>query len=195
MKNGRYFSILLLFLLSCSGATLRYQHRPYVKITAAEAIAINFKGAYLNPDSGQVSLSILGTRPDFKTFFGMDFDTFFTRSLKIELDSVENWKVDEKSPLLLRFVVDRFILNYKIDDIGEQPNGVRYEYVFDCDIEGRGLLKTSEGFIEIPVKGKRHSRWFLYLWGAWQPTLQDELDIMFSQITEELVKGICARIR
>ena len=195
MKSARYFAISVLFLLSCSGATLKYTHKPYVKITAAKSLVINFKGAYLNPDSGRVSLSILGTRPDFESFFGMEFDTFFTRSLKIELDSVENWRIDNNSPLLLKFVVDRFILNYRIDDIGEQANGIRYEYVFDCDIEGRGLLKTSDGFVEIPVRGKRHSRWFLYLWGAWQPTLQDELDIMFSQIAEELVKGVSARIR
>ncbi|GEM_PF-3860169 len=195
MRIKKYVFVLVILLLSCSGATLKYSHRPYAKITAAKSLIINFKGAYLNPDSGKVSLSILGTRPGFESFFGMKFDTFFTRSLRVELDSVENWKIDESSPLLLKFVVDRFILTYRIDDIGEQPNGIRYEYVFDCDIEGRGIMRTSEGLLEIPVRGKRHSRWFLYLWGAWQPTLQDELDIMFSQIAEELVKGVSARIR
>lgn len=195
MKKVVYYVVFLWPLLSCSGATFRYTHKPYIKITASKPLKINFKGAYLDPDSGKVLLSILGTQPDFVSFFGMEFDTLFTRSLRAELDSVENWRIDETSPVTLRLVIDRFVLTYKIDDIGEQPNGVRYEYVFDSDIKARGIITTSQGKIEIPLRGKRHSRWFLYLWGGWQPTLQSEMDIMFSQIAEELVKGITARLR
>ncbi len=187
--------MLVLAILSCSGATLRYRHKPYSSIIASKPLEFDFKGAYLQPDSGKVLLSILGTRPDFVSFFGVPFDTFFSRSIRVELDSVKNWKIIPASPIKLRFVVDRFILNYRIDDIGEQPNGVRYEYVFDCDVRGRALLKTSEGVIEVPVHGRRHSRWFLYLWGGWQPTLQDELDMMFSQLAEELVKGVSLKLK
>ncbi len=186
---------LSLFLLSCSGATLRYEHRPYVSIIATKPLEFDFKGAYLQPDSGEVLLSILGTRPDFVDFFGVPFDTFFTRSLEVELDSVRNWKMNPASPLKLKFVVDRFYLVYKIDDIGEQPNGVRYEYVFDCDIKGRAIMVMRGDTLVVPVHGRRHSKWFLYLWGAWQPTLQDELDMMFSQLTEEMVKGISLRLK
>lgn len=195
MKVKKSIVALVFILLSCSGASLNYTHIPYLKITASKPLIIDFRGAYLNPDSGEVSLSILGTQPQFESFFGVTFDTFFTRSLRVELDSVENWKIDGNSPLRLRFVVDKFVLNYRIDDIGEQPNGVRYEYVFDCYIIGRGIMNTTEGLVEIPVKGRRHSKWFLYLWGAWQPTLQDELDIMFTQLAEELVKGITAQMK
>ncbi len=188
-------SAFVLLFLSCSGATLRYKHKPYSSIIASKPLELDFKGAYLEPDSGRVLLSILGTRPDFISFFGVPFDSFFSSSIKVELDSVENWKIDPTSPVKLKFVVDRFILNYKIDDIGEQPNGVRYEYVFDCDVRGRAIITTSEGAMEIPVHGRRHSRWFLYLWGGWQPTLQDELDMMFSQLAEELVKGVSLKLR
>jgi len=195
MKLKKYMLLYLLPLLSCSGATFRYTHKPYVKITASKPMVIHFEGAYLNPDSGKVSLSILGTHPGFKSFFGTAFDSLFTRSLRAELDSVENWKLDDTSPIVLKFVVDKFTLTYRIDDIGEQPNGIRYEYVFQSDIEGHGIIKTTKGIIDIPVSGRRHSKWYLYLWGAWQPTLQDEMDIMFSQVAEELVKGITARLR
>ncbi len=195
MKNKLLLLVFLLLLTSCSGATIKYRHKPYSSITASKPLVLDFEGAYLEPDSGRVLLSILGTRPDFVSFFGVPFDTFFTKSIRTELDSVENWKVTTGAPLKLRFVIDRFVLTYRIDDIGEQPNGVRYEYVFDCRVKGRAFLNTSDGELEIPVQGRRHSRWFLYLWGAWQPTLQDELDMTFSQVAEELVKGISTRLK